>query len=87
MKRPIKQGHMTTHYTFADIIPSKQRKGNLFPLNVYSNPKHIRQNFRSHLHQASTSAISSALEIGGDFNARHTASGYVRDTSKSRNLL
>lgn len=40
VEHTIKQGNIKTEYTFTEIIPSKQREGSLFLLNVYSNPKH-----------------------------------------------
>ncbi|KAH9372812.1 hypothetical protein HPB48_015879 [Haemaphysalis longicornis] len=87
VERTIKQGNIETRYTFTKITPSKQSKGIVFLLNVYSNPKHIHQKFRSHFYQASTRSKGSPLMISGDDNSSQTSWGYKGDTIKRRDQL
>lgn len=87
IEHQLKHGRSRVEYAFTEIIPSKQRKGSLFIVNIYSNPKHQTQKFKTLLHTASTQARDNTLLIGGDFNAAHRAWGYVKDTAKGRDLL
>lgn len=63
-----------------------QRKNGVFVLNVYSNPRHRRQPFKTLLERAVELAGPRPLVIVGDFNAPHDLWGYVYETRKGRNL-
>ncbi|XP_077559568.1 uncharacterized protein LOC144174656 [Haemaphysalis longicornis] len=59
-------------------------------VNVYSNPQHNQQRFKSLLHRArgAVSACDGAIVVAcGDFNARHKELGHAATTVKGRELL
>lgn len=64
-----------------EILRHNQRRNSVFVLNVYSNPKHRRQQFRTLLEKAVELAGPHPLVI-----VQHGFWGYVNETSKGRDL-
>ncbi|XP_077553737.1 uncharacterized protein LOC144168670 [Haemaphysalis longicornis] len=77
------------------IIAGKKGRGNnkasitVYIVNVYSNPQHGNQRFKTLLHKIRDAAHGSgaAAVVCGDFNAPHEELGYTRTTVKGRRLL
>ncbi|KAH7949601.1 hypothetical protein HPB49_012663 [Dermacentor silvarum] len=64
----------------------KQRKNSVLVLNVYSNPKHRHQQFKTLLEKAVKLAGPRPLVIVEDFNTPHDLWEYVYESSKGRDL-
>lgn len=77
------------------VIAGRKREGkrrtstSLYIANLYSNPQHGSQRFRTLLHSIRDAAYSSGAGavVCGDFNAPHEELGYTRTTVKGRKLL
>lgn len=72
------------------VLPTSykgQRPNSLFILNLYSSPRKRHQQFKNILDKAQQLAENKQLIVCGDFNAAHTAWGYVRCDRKGRDLL
>lgn len=76
----------TIDYTFIELLPRRKSHTSLYVLNIYSSPtsslsgidrllKHVRQRTKGH-----------KLVVLGDFNAPHTAWGYLRNNRKGTRL-
>ncbi|XP_037518363.1 uncharacterized protein LOC119395147 [Rhipicephalus sanguineus] len=63
-----------------------QRRNSVFMLNIYSNPRDSRQQFKTILKKSVDLAGTHPLVVVGDFNAPYGLWGYVYDTSKGRRL-
>ncbi|KAL3186189.1 hypothetical protein MRX96_027921 [Rhipicephalus microplus] len=77
------------------IIAGKKGRGKnkasttVYIANVYSNPQHGNQRFKTLLHKIRDAAHGSgaAAVVCGDFNAPHEELGYTRTTVKGKRLL
>ncbi|KAL3172453.1 hypothetical protein MRX96_043365 [Rhipicephalus microplus] len=63
------------HSTVEIVTGKRKRRESTFIINVYSNPKHFQQKFRTLVHKAQQLAGSNVTLQCGDFNAQHTAWG------------
>lgn len=74
-------------HTTVEIVTGKRKcRESTFIINVYSNPKHFQQKFRTLVHKAQQLAGSNVTLLCGDFNAQHTAWGYPYTTAKGHSL-
>lgn len=69
-----------------DAPQRNQRRNSVFVLNIYSNPRDSRQQFKIILKKATDLAGPRPLVVVGDFNAPYGLWGYIYDTTKGRNL-
>nr|XP_037282384.1 uncharacterized protein LOC119175583 [Rhipicephalus microplus] len=67
------------------VIGKRKRRESTFIINVYSNPKHLEQKFRTLVHKAQLVGSNVTL-LCRDFNAQHTAWGYPYTTAKGHSL-
>nr|XP_037270579.1 uncharacterized protein LOC119162220 [Rhipicephalus microplus] len=74
------------HSTVEIVTGKRKRREITFIINVYSNPKHFQQKFRTLVHKAQLLAGSNVTLLCGDFNAQHTAWGYPYTTAKGHSL-
>ncbi|KAL3226194.1 hypothetical protein MRX96_049016 [Rhipicephalus microplus] len=75
----------------------KKTSTTVFIANIYSNPRHGKQKFKTLFHKIKSATSQAqkdlakrgdaAAVICGDFNAQHRELGYTTTTSKGRNLL
>ncbi|KAL3191885.1 hypothetical protein MRX96_059391 [Rhipicephalus microplus] len=75
----------------------KKTSTTVFIANIYSNPRHGKQKFKTLFHKIKSTTSQAqkdlakrgdaAAVICGDFNAQHRELGYTTTTSKGRNLL
>ncbi|XP_075732716.1 uncharacterized protein LOC142775254 [Rhipicephalus microplus] len=75
----------------------KETSTTVFIANIYSNPRHGKQKFKTLFHKIKSATSQAqkdlakrgdaAAVICGDFNAQHRELGYTTTTSKGRNLL
>ncbi|KAH7955233.1 hypothetical protein HPB51_028167 [Rhipicephalus microplus] len=75
----------------------KKKSTTVFIANIYSNPRHGKQKFKTLIHKIKSATSQAqkdlakrgdaAAVICGDFNAQHRELGYTTTTSKGRNLL
>ncbi|KAL3193111.1 hypothetical protein MRX96_058605 [Rhipicephalus microplus] len=75
----------------------KKTSTTVFIANIYSNPRHGKQKFKTLFHKMKSATSQAqkdlakrgdaAAVICGDFNAQHRELGYTTTTSKGRNLL
>ncbi|KAL3215769.1 hypothetical protein MRX96_051277 [Rhipicephalus microplus] len=75
----------------------KKTSTTVFIANIYSNPRHGKQKFKTLFHKIKSATSQAqkdlakredaAAVICGDFNAQHRELGYTSTTSKGRNLL
>lgn len=80
-------GNSAVEYCADEIITGKKKKESTFVVNVYSNPAHRQQKFRTLIHKAVAAAQGNTLLICGDFNAPHREWGYPNTTVKGRDLV
>lgn len=73
-------------HDFITILPTKRNQTKLFLLNVYSKPKAKDHRFNLLFSLARKEAGLDSLIIVGDFNAPHTAWGYLQNTRKGQEL-
>ncbi|KAH6935680.1 hypothetical protein HPB50_007694 [Hyalomma asiaticum] len=74
------------HTTVEIITGKRKRRESTYTINVYSNPKHFQQKFRTLVHKAQQLAGSNVTPLCGEFNAQHTAWGYPYTTAKGHGL-
>lgn len=74
------------HTTVEIVTRKRKRRESTFIINVYNNPKHFQQKFRTLVHKAQQLAGSNVTLLGGDLNAQHTAWGYPYTTAKGHSL-
>lgn len=74
-------------YCAVELITGRKKKNSTFVVNVYSNPKHFQQKFRTLIHKTSQLAQDNTTLLCGDFNAFHTDWGYPKTNVKGRSLL
>ncbi|KAL3242979.1 hypothetical protein MRX96_047641 [Rhipicephalus microplus] len=75
----------------------KKTSTTVFIANIYSNPRHGKQKFKTLFHKIKRATSQAqkdlakrgdaAVVICGDFHAQHRELGYTTTTSKARNLL
>lgn len=70
-----------------EIVIGKRDRESLTFVNVYSNPQHRGQRFRTFFHKIKQNVKDAPCIVGGDFNSPHKELGYPRTTAKGRNLL
>lgn len=70
-----------------ELITGKKRKESTFLINVYSNPQHYQQKFRTLIHKTCQIAKENTVLLCGDFNAQHQDWGYPKTNIKGRQLL
>ncbi|XP_077557449.1 uncharacterized protein LOC144172690 [Haemaphysalis longicornis] len=70
-----------------EIVVGKKTQESLYMINVYSNPQHRSQRFRTPFHKTLHKASRHPILIAGDFNAHHKELGYGLTTAKGRDLL
>lgn len=80
-------GNSAIEHRAVEIVTGRRRKESTFVINVYSNPKHYQQKFRTLVHKVDQLARDNVVLVCGDFNAPHTAWGYPKTTVKGRNLF
>ncbi|XP_037579430.1 uncharacterized protein LOC119462158 [Dermacentor silvarum] len=64
----------------------KQRRNSVFILNIYSNPRDSREQFKTIFKKSVDLAGTHPLVVVGDFNAPYGLWGHIYDTSKGRGL-
>lgn len=69
-----------------ELIPQKKTGPSLFILNIYSNPTKHKHKFKGLFQKTLKLARENPVVIGGDFNAPHTAWGYLYSRPKGRAL-
>lgn len=74
------------HVTVEIVTGRGKQRRSVFVINIYSNPKHHQQKFRTLLHKTQQLTGPGAALVCGDFNAQHTAWGYTHTTAKGHNL-
>ncbi|KAL3179519.1 hypothetical protein MRX96_037904 [Rhipicephalus microplus] len=75
------------HSTVEIVTGKRKRRESTFIINVYSNPKHFQQKFRTLVHKAQQLAGSNVTLLCGDFSAQHTAWGVsIHDGEKPQSL-
>lgn len=74
-------------HALIELVPGRFLRANVFLFNVYSNPKDTSKRFATLFNKAINKAGSKPLIVAGDFNARHTAWGYIDTNRKGINLL
>ncbi|KAL3225614.1 hypothetical protein MRX96_049174 [Rhipicephalus microplus] len=75
----------------------KKKSTTVFIANIYSNPRHGKQKFKTLFHKIKSATSQAQKDLAkrgdaaaiicGDFNAQHQELGYTTTTSKGRNLL
>ncbi|XP_077548373.1 uncharacterized protein LOC144161610 [Haemaphysalis longicornis] len=80
-------GRSAVEYCATEVVLGKKKKESILLVNVYSNPAHRQQRFRTILHTALATAPRDTIAICGDFNAPHKELGYTRTTLKGKELL
>ncbi|XP_077531005.1 uncharacterized protein LOC144143064 [Haemaphysalis longicornis] len=80
-------GRSALEYCATEVVLGKKKKESILLVNVYSNPAHRQQRFRTILHTALATAPRDTIAICGDFNAPHKELGYTRTTLKGKKLL
>lgn len=73
-------------HVLTEIISHRRGKGSMFILNVYSPSRQRNPDFEPLIKAASKLAKKNGLVVLGDFNAQHKSWGYVKETSKRKNL-
>lgn len=69
-----------------ELVTGKKRKESTYIVNIYSNPKHYQQRFRTLMHKTRQLATDNTILLCGDFNASHQDWGYTATNAKGRNL-
>lgn len=80
-------GEGALEYCVTEVLVGKKSKESIFLANVYSNPAHRHQRFKTTLRKALIEAANNTVVIGGDFNAPHKEIGYTNTTAKGKELL
>lgn len=71
----------------AEIVIGRKTKESIHIANIYSNPQHRNQRFRTLFRKIKQKAADAPIIIAGDFNSPHKELGYPRTTAKGRHLL
>lgn len=69
------------------VVGKKSHRTSLTAVNVYSNPQHGHQRFKTMFQRARQLTPGALCVVGGDFNSAHKELGHPRTTAKGRNLL
>lgn len=75
------------HCAIELVTGTKKRKESTIIVNVYSNPAHRQQKFRALIHKTLRQAQHNTVLLCGDFNAPHQDWGYLKTTTKGRDLI
>ncbi|XP_077544867.1 uncharacterized protein LOC144158081 [Haemaphysalis longicornis] len=79
-------GRSTIEHCATEVVIGKKKESFLL-INIYSNPTHRHQKFKTLMHKVLRTAQTATIAICGDFNASRKELGYHRTTVKGRDLL
>lgn len=90
LSHDLKLASCKVEYVMAEVLLNtrqrNQRRNSVFILNIYSNPRDSREQFKTIFKKSVDLAGTHPLVVVGDFNAPYGLWGYIYDTSKGRGL-
>lgn len=84
---PPHNGSTALETCATEVVLGKRQRHSLTLVNVYSNPQHGSQRFKTLFQRVQQLVPGAPCVVGGDFNSAHKELGYPRTTAKGRNLL